>query len=125
MIKLNTRENGAVFFWFWNGDQQEAEITRQLELAAAGGLRGMAIHARSGNQTDYMSDRWIVLTRHSCEEALRLGLDIWLYDEEGFPSGTVGHKRIHQIAKITTGKLRFICLESLVETIELRSLAVY
>ncbi len=92
MIRFNTREHGAVPFWFWNGDQREDEITRQLELAAEGGLKGMAIHARKGNQTEYMSDRWIELVRHSCEEALRLGLDIWLYDEEGFPSGTVGHR---------------------------------
>jgi len=89
---LDTRRNGAVPFWFWNGDQQEAEITRQLELAAANGLRGMAIHARHGNQTEYMSDRWLELVRHSCVEAIRLGLDIWLYDEEGYPSGTVGHR---------------------------------
>ena len=92
MIRFETRENGAVPFWFWNGDQREDEITRQLEQAAEGGLKGMAIHARRGNRTAYMSDRWIELVRHSCEEALRLGLDIWLYDEEGFPSGTVGHR---------------------------------
>ncbi|MBT7701764.1 MAG: hypothetical protein HN700_15865, partial [Verrucomicrobia bacterium] len=92
MIEFNTRANGAVPFWFWNGDQREEEISRQLELAAAGGLRGMTVHAREGNQTDYMSTRWLALMRHTCEEARRLGLEIWLYDEEGFPSGTVGHR---------------------------------
>lgn len=92
MINFDVRNNGPVPFWFWNGDQQEGEITRQLELAAAGGLKGMAIHARNGNQTEYMSERWIELIRHCCKEAIRLGLDIWLYDEEGFPSGTVGNR---------------------------------
>ena len=92
MIRFNNNEHGPVPFWFWNGDQQEAEITRQLEHAAEGGVKGMAIHARVGNQTEYMSERWFALTRHTCEEALRLGLDIWLYDEEGFPSGTVGER---------------------------------
>ncbi len=92
MIKFDTRDNGAVPFWFWNGDQQEEEITRQLELAATGGFKGLGIHARTGNKTEYMSERWIELTRHTCEEALRLGLHIWLYDEEGFPSGTVGDR---------------------------------
>ncbi|NQT89039.1 hypothetical protein HQ560_19880 [bacterium] len=87
---FDTRRFGAVPFWFWNGDQSEAEITRQLELARAGGLRGMAVHARAGNRTEYMSERWLALVRHACSEARRLGLEIWLYDEEGYPSGSVG-----------------------------------
>jgi hypothetical protein len=91
-IEFETRANGAVPFWFWNGDQQEDEITRQLELAREGGFKGLTIHARRGNQTEYMSERWLALMRHACEEARRLALDIWLYDEEGFPSGTVGHR---------------------------------
>lgn len=38
---------------------------------------------------------------------------------------TVGHKRIQKIGKIRIGKLRFVCIESLVEPIALRSLAVH
>lgn len=89
-MKINTEKSGAVPFWFWNGDQQEAEITRQLELAKQGGWRGMTLHARLGNKTEYLSDRWMELFRHACIEAKRLGLEIWLYDEEGFPSGSIG-----------------------------------
>ncbi|MDT8390267.1 MAG: hypothetical protein RRC34_07140 [Lentisphaeria bacterium] len=87
---INPQKHGAVPFWFWNGNQDESELTRQMEMAAEAGFKGLAIHARRGNQTEYMSTRWLALTRHCCEEAIRLGLDIWLYDEEGFPSGTVG-----------------------------------
>lgn len=76
---LDTQANGAVPFWFWNGDQQESKVTRQLEWAAENGLRGMAIQARRGNRTEYMSKPWIDLVRHSCEEAIRLGLEIWLH----------------------------------------------
>ncbi len=87
---IREEEFAAVPFWFWNGDQSEDEITRQLTLAKEGGWRGMTVHARSGNMTPYMSERWIELVRHTCREAKRLGLEIWIYDEEGFPSGTVG-----------------------------------
>lgn len=89
-VVFDRKKFAPVPFWFWNGDQSEDEITRQLELAAEGGLRGMAVHAREGNKTAYMSERWLELVRHTCREALRLGLEIWLYDEEGYPSGTVG-----------------------------------
>lgn len=90
MLKFEEQKFSSVPFWFWNGDQQEAEITRQLELAAAGGCRGLTFHARTGNRTEYMSERWLALVRHACIEAKRLGLELWLYDEDGFPSGTVG-----------------------------------
>ncbi len=89
-MKINEDQFGAVPFWFWNGDQNEQEISRQMELAKTGGWRGMTIHARSGNKTPYMSQRWLDLIRHACGEARRLGLEIWIYDEEGFPSGSVG-----------------------------------
>ncbi len=87
---MDIGKNAPVPFWFWNGDQQEAEITRQLDFAKAGGWRGLAVHARVGNKTPYVSDRWMELFRHTCIEAKKRGLEIWLYDEEGFPSGTVG-----------------------------------
>ncbi|MBO5959273.1 MAG: hypothetical protein J6Q65_04040, partial [Lentisphaeria bacterium] len=90
MLEFQEQKYSSIPFWFWNGDQQEAEITRQMELAAEGGCRGLTFHARVGNRTEYMSDRWLELVRHACVEAKRLGLELWLYDEEGFPSATVG-----------------------------------
>ena len=89
---MKNNKHGAIPFWFWNGEQNEKEITRQLELAFDGGIRGMAVHARKGNQIEYMSERWLELFRHTCIEARRIGLEIWLYDEEGCPSGTVGER---------------------------------
>ena len=89
-ITNDTSRFAAVPFWFWNGDQTENEITRQLHLAKAGGWRGLTVHARTGNKTEYLSERWMALFRHTCAEAKKLGLEIWLYDEEGFPSGSVG-----------------------------------
>ncbi len=89
---MKLKESGAIPFWFWNGDQQETEITRQMEMAKKGGLRGLAFHAREGNLTEYLSPRWMELVRHACVEAKRLGLELYLYDEEGFPSGTVGER---------------------------------
>ena len=89
-LKLKEKNFGTIPFWFWNGDQEEQEITRQLRLIAAGGCRGAVFHARVGNRTQYMSERWLELVRHTCAEAEKLGLSLWIYDEEGFPSGSVG-----------------------------------
>lgn len=83
-------EVGLYPFWFWNGDQQEDELIRQLRLVHASGCKGIAIHARRGNRTPYISDRWFSLIRLMCDEARKLGLKIWVYDEDGYPSGNAG-----------------------------------
>ncbi len=85
-----TLDPGIYPFWFWNGDQTEVEIDRQLRIAQDGRFKGMAIHSRTGNRIPYLSDRWFELVRHACRTAHQLGLKIWIYDEDGFPSGTVG-----------------------------------
>ncbi len=87
---LREPEVGLYPFWFWNGDQQEDELVRQIGLVHASGCKGLAIHARTGNRTPYLSERWFSLVRLMCEEACRLGLRIWIYDEEGYPSGNAG-----------------------------------
>jgi hypothetical protein len=38
-------EVGLYPFWFWNGDQKEDEIIRQIRLFHGSGCKGMAIHA--------------------------------------------------------------------------------
>ncbi len=87
---LREPDVGLYPFWFWNGDQQEDELVRQIRLFHASGCKGMAIHARTGNRTPYLSDRWFALVRLMCVEAGKLGLKIWIYDEDGFPSGNAG-----------------------------------
>lgn len=81
---------GIYPFWFWNGDQQEEELSRQVRLFAAAGCKGMVLHSRQGNRTPYLSDRWFALVRHVCLEAKAAGLKVWLYDEDGYPSGNAG-----------------------------------
>ena len=38
----------------------------------------------------YLSDEGMKATKRFCEEAKALGMDLWLYDEEGYPSGNAG-----------------------------------
>ncbi|HCE46247.1 MAG TPA: hypothetical protein DET40_22100 [Lentisphaeria bacterium] len=91
-MKSDEKRYGFVPFWFWNGDQDADEVKRQVRLAAKSGLKGLAIHAREGNRTEYLSDKWFSLVKTACDEAKKHFLKIWIYDEEGYPSGTAGHK---------------------------------
>ncbi len=88
---------GLYPFWFWNGIEEEEELERQLRRMAEVGCKGVALHSRTGNKIEYLSDRWMELVRCACRCARDLGLKIWLYDEDGYPSGNAGGKvqRLH------------------------------
>lgn len=82
---------GRVFaFWSWNDIITEEGITRRLEDFADGKFDGAVIHARAGLLIPYLSERWFSLFGHAVNEAERLGLEIFIYDEDGWPSGFAG-----------------------------------
>lgn len=76
--------------WVWNGVVTREEITRQLEGFKARGIGGAFIHPRPGLITTYLSDEWFSLCAFAVEEGKRLGLKIWIYDENSYPSGFAG-----------------------------------
>ncbi|MBO5765252.1 MAG: hypothetical protein J6S24_03110 [Lentisphaeria bacterium] len=87
---MNIPQAGFYPFWFWNGVQNEAGIIHQLDEIADSGCKGFALHSRQGNQIPYLSPRWLDLVEFTCEESRKRNLKIWLYDEDGFPSGNAG-----------------------------------
>lgn len=75
-------------FWFWNDRIEAGEVARQMELMAAAGAKQPVIHARNGLRTEYLSEEWFCRMEHAVDTAEKLGIHIWLYDEEDWPSGT-------------------------------------
>lgn len=74
-------------FWSWNNTLDIPELLRQLRGFRQAGIGGCFLHARAGLRTPYLGREWMDACRAVCEEAQRLGLDIYLYDEDGWPSG--------------------------------------
>jgi len=93
-LKTLFREPPAEFstlpFFVWNGEISEAMIDRELRDFAQQGIRGFIIHPRPGLITEYLSDRWFQLVRYTVDGAKRLGMQVWLYDENSYPSGFAG-----------------------------------
>jgi hypothetical protein len=77
-------------FWSWNADLKPEELRWQIRRMHAAGLGGFFMHARSGLQTEYLSKEWMECVEASLDEAGKLGMDAWLYDENGWPSGFGG-----------------------------------
>ena len=76
--------------WVWNADVTRADIDRMLNELKGQGFGGAFIHPRPGLITEYLSREWFELYRHSVEQGKRIGLDIWIYDENSYPSGFAG-----------------------------------
>jgi hypothetical protein len=85
------REFGLTAFWFWNDDLNDAEIRRQIGELHAKGFGGFVIHPRTGlsRRVGYLTDEFFRLVTVAVEEAARLGLQVVLYDEAGYPAGAV------------------------------------
>ena len=77
-------------FWSWNGELTQDELIRQIHVMQEMGLGGFFMHSRTGLVTEYLGDEWFALTNACAEEAEKLGMEAWLYDEDRWPSGTAG-----------------------------------
>ncbi|MBQ9748662.1 MAG: hypothetical protein IJV98_07755 [Clostridia bacterium] len=91
-IKKNSIRYGSLPFWSWNDRLEEQELRRQIRRMHELGMNGFFMHARGGLETEYLSDEWYALTRACVDEARKLGMEAWAYDENGWPSGFAGGK---------------------------------
>lgn len=85
-----SKEFRSAPLWVWNTKVTRADIDRMLGELKDQGFGGAFVHPRPGLITEYLSDEWFDLYRYSTETAKRLGLDIWIYDENSYPSGFAG-----------------------------------
>ena len=79
-------------FWSWNDELEIEKLIQQIREMHKNGYGGFFMHARSGLKTEYLKEKWFDCVRACCEEAKALGMQAWMYDENGWPSGFVGGK---------------------------------
>lgn len=77
-------------FWAWNGKLEEGELRRQIRAMHQMGLGGFFMHSRVGLATPYLSREWFDLVGACIDEARKLKMEAWLYDEDRWPSGAAG-----------------------------------
>jgi len=88
---IDGKEFRGAPFWSWNDDLDPEELRRQVRSMCESGMGGFFMHARAGLITPYMSEEYFEC-HHACiEEARKLGMDAWLYDEDCWPSGSGGN----------------------------------
>ena len=80
----------AVPFWSWNDKLEPEELRRQIRWMKEMGMGGFFMHARGGLKTEYLSEEWMQCVDACADEAEKVGMNAWAYDENGWPSGFVG-----------------------------------
>ncbi|MDP4223314.1 MAG: glycosyl hydrolase [Bacteroidota bacterium] len=89
-FKTPSAEYTTAPFFVWNYKITKEDIDKYLEDFKAQGSSQVFIHPRPGLVTEYLSDEWFDLFRHAVEKGKELGMKIWIYDENSYPSGFAG-----------------------------------
>ena len=74
-------------FWSFNEKMEHEEVRNQIRDFKNCGYGGFFMHARAGLEIEYMSKEWFDVCRVAIYEAQKQQLSVWLYDENGWPSG--------------------------------------
>ncbi len=76
--------------WVWNDMLTDDDVLGTLRSLAAQNIKQAFIHPRPGLMTPYLSEEWFRLWKLALKEAERLGMNLWIYDENSYPSGFAG-----------------------------------
>ena len=77
-------------FWAWNSKLNPNELKRQIGIFKEMGFGGFFMHSRTGLETPYLQEEFFDCVQSCIDEANKLNLDVWLYDEDRWPSGSAG-----------------------------------
>jgi hypothetical protein len=84
------REYSSAPLWVWNDMLTEEQIAETMADLAGQKVRQVFVHPRPGLMTPYLSDDWFRLWRVALRQAEKLDMNVWIYDENSYPSGFAG-----------------------------------
>jgi hypothetical protein len=76
--------------WVWNDMLTDEQIRGTLQDLADQKIKQVWVHPRPGLMTPYLSPEWFRLWKLALKEAERLDMNVWIYDENSYPSGFAG-----------------------------------
>ena len=101
--------HGSVIFWLWNAPLEADEIRRQIRDMHNKHIGGFFIHPMPvefraddfpGGMPGYLSEHYFKMVRVAVECAAEYGMEAWLYDEGGWPSGTLNGELIKKYPEL-------------------------
>jgi len=89
-FKAPGKHYGSAPLWVWNAEVTKGKIDTQLQAFKKNAFGGVFVHPRPGLITPYLSEKWLDLYQYTVAKGRELGLDVWIYDENSYPSGFAG-----------------------------------
>ena len=86
------KEYRSAPFWAWNAELSPDELKWQVRNMKEHGLGGFFMHSRDGLETEYLGPKWMECIRETVQEAKKVGMNAWLYDEDRWASGAAAGK---------------------------------
>lgn len=77
-------------FFVWNYKITKEGIDKFMADFKNSGSSQVFIHPRPGLITEYLSDEWFDLFKYAVRKGTELGMKVWIYDENSYPSGFAG-----------------------------------
>ena len=84
------REYSSGPLWVWNDLLTEQQIRDTMRDLAGQHVKQVFVHPRPGLMTPYLSADWFRLWKVALDEAAKLDMNVWIYDENSYPSGFAG-----------------------------------
>ncbi len=84
------REYATAPLWVWNDMLTEDQIRGTMRDLAQQDVKQVFVHPRPGLMTPYLSADWFRLWKAALDEAEKLDMNVWIYDENSYPSGFAG-----------------------------------
>ena len=84
------RQYATAPLWVWNDMLTDEQIRGTMRDLAGQKVMQVFVHPRPGLMTPYLSDEWFRLWKVALDEAEKLDMNVWIYDENSYPSGFAG-----------------------------------
>lgn len=91
------KEYAPIYSWVWNAPISKAETVKQLKEFKELGVKKLYILPEPKSfrpntiptllEPDYLTKEYFKAYRYALKKAFSMGIDAWLYDEGGWPSG--------------------------------------
>lgn len=89
-FKEPTKEYGPAPLWVWHTKVTKTIIDSMMLDFKKNAFGGVMVHPRPGLITEYLSKDWYDLFQYTVKKGKALGLNVWIYDENSYPTGFAG-----------------------------------
>ncbi|MBN2132021.1 MAG: hypothetical protein JW741_21145 [Sedimentisphaerales bacterium] len=90
MFAAPPRQYSSAPLWVWNDMLTPEQIAGTMRDLAGQKVKQVFVHPRPGLMTPYLSEDWFKLWDVALREAEKLDMNVWIYDENSYPSGFAG-----------------------------------